>query len=65
MDFGSSFVLSQTITKEDYEEVEGVDYNATLDVSMEKNVQKRDDDVCMISTMDTFAILSHMELNSY
>jgi hypothetical protein len=63
MDFGSSFVLSQTITKDDYEEVENVDYNAALEVNMEKNVQMRGEDVCIISTLDTF-VPSHLEPNS-
>jgi hypothetical protein len=64
MDFGSAFVLSRTVTKDEYEEVENVDYNAALEVYMEKNVQKRDGDVCLISTLDTFVIPSHLELNS-
>jgi hypothetical protein len=60
MDFGSAFVLSRAITSSDYEEVENVNYDAALELNMEKNVKMRGEDVCIVSTLDTFVISSRL-----
>lgn len=55
MELGSTLVLTKSINPSiDYEEIDETDYSAGVRSAMEKNINSRGGDICLLDILDTY-----------
>lgn len=57
MDFGSTFALSKTVNLAvDFEEIDESDYSAGVRTALDKNINSRGNNMCLLDIIDTYVV---------
>lgn len=57
MDFGSTFALSKTVNPAvDFEEIDESDYSAGVRTALDKNINSRGNNMCLLDIFDTYVV---------